>query len=244
METSDFILLSILTLIAFTVRVVAGFGSAILLSPILSNFFPPKEVVPLIILMETFINAIFIVRERIRFSLAEIYAGSLAGVVIGVFLFGIISHQIAGLIIGTSMCVLSALMLAGFRFRAENERGLFLFLGFISGSMGVLTGVNGPQIILGLTNQGYDAAFVRTFIITYLVIVDTVIFAAFVSTGHITVHTLSSFIVLAPFIALAYIIGAKLVGKVDSETLKRAMLTVVFISSLTLIYRYGGVAVE
>ena len=32
-----------LTFMAFTIRVITGFGSAILLSPIFSNIFPPKN---------------------------------------------------------------------------------------------------------------------------------------------------------------------------------------------------------
>ncbi len=236
----DLSILCILTFAAFTVRVVTGFGSAILLSPILSNLLPPKQAVPLIILLETFVNLIFVIKEKIRFSLKEVYIGGFIGIAMGLTLFGNISQQAAGLIIGISMGVLSILMLAGFRFRVRNERVLFAFIGFISGSMGVLTGVNGPQVILGLTNQGYDAAFIRTFIITYLVIIDTAIFAAFLLAGYIDTSTLSIFAALAPFIIFAYIAGIRLVGKISGESLRKIILLVVFASSLVLIYRYGG----
>ncbi len=236
----DLSILCILTFAAFTVRVVTGFGSAILLSPILSNLLPPKQAVPLIILLETFVNLIFVIKERIRFSLKEVYIGGFIGIAAGLALFGSISQQVAGLIIGISMGILSILMLAGFRFRVRNERALFVSIGFISGSMGVLTGVNGPQIILGLTNQGYDAMFIRTFIITYLVVIDTAIFAAFLLAGYINTSTLSIFAVLAPFIVFAYIAGIRLVGRISGESLRKAILLVVFASSLVLIYRYGG----
>ncbi|MEA2075837.1 MAG: hypothetical protein U9O85_08960 [Euryarchaeota archaeon] len=62
---------------------------------------------------------------------------------------------------------------------AENAALLFTTLGFLSGSMGVLTGINGPQIVLGLANQGYDGTFIRRCMITYLIVID------FVYCGHI-----------------------------------------------------------
>jgi hypothetical protein len=230
------------TFIAFTVRVVTGFGSAILLSPIFSNFLPPKEVVVLLILLESFVNFIFILKERIRFNLKEVYAGGFLGTLAGIILFGMISQKIAGLIIGSSMGVLSLIMLAGISFEVKNARLLLTILGFISGSMGVLTGVNGPQIILGLTNQGYDAAFIRTFIITYLIVIDTVILLAFVILGYIKAATIITFVLLTPFVVISYLAGKKILGRMEGDVLKRTILIVVFISSLILVLRYtlGG----
>ncbi|MBE8540382.1 TSUP family transporter [Geoglobus acetivorans] len=232
--------MGLLTFAAFTIRVITGFGSAILLSPIFSNILPPKEAVVLIILLESSVNIIFVVKEKMNLGLKEVYAGGFSGIAIGIALFGIASQQMIGLSIGLGMVVLAVLMLAGVNFRVKNTKRLFLSLGFASGSMGVLTGVNGPQIILGLTNQGYDSAFIRSFIITYLVIIDTVTLAAFLLSGHINADVVVKFAYLVPSVALAYVTGRRILGKLDGEDLRRVMLLTVIVLSIVLIARYGG----
>ena len=238
LDVSNILLLSFLTSLAFTVRVVTGFGSAILLSPLFSNFLPPKDVVVLIILLESLINLVFVTRERIRFTLGGVYAGAFLGIAAGMVLFGLISQKIAGLIIGVSMGALSLVMLAGVRFQIKNESLLFLSAGLISGFMGVLTGVNGPQIVLALTNQGYEAGFIRIFIITYLIVIDSIILLAFVALGYLRPDTLILFLILTPFVAISYIIGKRIVWGMESERLRKAILSVVFISSVSLVLRF------
>jgi hypothetical protein len=217
---------------------VTGFGSAILLSPLFSNFLPPKDVVVLIILLESLINLVFAAKENVKFSLGETYAGAFIGIAAGIVLFGLISQKIAGLIIGISMGTLSLLMLAGVSFEVRSEKVLFLSAGLISGFMGVLTGVNGPQIVLALTNQGYNAGFVRIFIITYLIVIDSIILLAFVLSGYLKPDTLLIFLILAPFVLASYIIGKRIVWGMGSEKLRKVILSVVFVSSIFLIFRF------
>lgn len=235
------LVLGLLTFVAFVIRVVTGFGSAIFLSPVFSNIFQPKEAVVLIILLESFINIIFVLRERLKIALREVYLGAFSGIAGGIVFFDILSQEIVGLIIGSGMAILATLVLIGVRIRVKRDKGFFITLGFLSGAMGVLTGVNGPQIVLGLTNQGYSATFIRSFMITYFVIIDTATLAAFFAFGYIQTSTLKKFAILAPFVAASYITGRRIVGNIEAETLQKLMLAIVLILSILLIARYGGV---
>ncbi len=158
MNEVTIIAMFLLTLTAFTVRVVTGFGSAILLSPIFSNLMPPKEAVVLIILLESFVNVIFLLREKMNFSLIEIYLGAFFGIAVGIFFFGLLPQHIVGLAIGIGMGIMAAVMLLGIDFRVTRTKPLFLGMGFLSGAMGVITGVNGPQIVITLANQAMRQA--------------------------------------------------------------------------------------
>ena len=75
-------------------------------------------------------------------------------------------------------------------FRTKKEGLLFTALGLISGSVGVLTGINGPPIVFGLVNQQYDATFIRRCLITYLIVIDIVTLASFSISGYVTVDLL------------------------------------------------------
>ncbi len=79
-------------------------------------------------------------------------------------------------------------------FRTKKEGLLFTVLGLIGGSMGVLTGINGPPIVFGLVNQQYDATFIRRCLITYLIVIDIVTLASFSISGYVTVDLLLEFL--------------------------------------------------
>jgi|GEM_PF-1095876 hypothetical protein len=222
---------------AFVIRVVTGFGSAIVLSPILSIIIQPKDAVILIILLESVINAIFPFKERIKMTGKEVYLGAFSGIMVGLLLFGISSHKAVGLGIGLSMAILSVVMLKGINFYFNNEKILFYFLGLISGSMGVLTGVNGPQIVLGLVNQRYRPDFIRVFIITYLIVIDTVTLIAFVALGYIKTYILMLFLLAIPFIILSYMVGVHILRGLHNRKLEKVILIIVFTSSLVLIFK-------
>ncbi|WP_245604046.1 TSUP family transporter [Geoglobus ahangari] len=241
MDTYALVLLFPLVFLAFNVRVVTGFGSAILLSPLLSNLLPPKDVVVLMILLESLINLNFLLRERLTLRLGEVYAGGFAGIMAGMALFGALSQRLIGLGIGAGMAALSALMMRGVRFEVRRERPLLFFSGLISGLMGVLTGVNGPQIVLALSNQGYDAKFIRSFIIAYLIIIDTLILLLFIALGYMSWEIVRIFAILSPAVFLAHLTGRRLLGRMDSHSLRKAVLSVVLASSLVLVVRYSGV---
>jgi len=240
MNEPTIVAMFLLTLTAFTVRVVTGFGSAILLSPIFSNLMPPKEAVVLIILLESFVNLIFLFKERMNFSLKEIYVGAFSGIAVGILFFGFLPQEIIGLAIGVGMGIMAAVMLFGADLKVERTKPLFLSMGFLSGAMGVITGVNGPQIVIALANQGYAASYIRSFMITYLVVIDTVTLSAFFAFGHINSEILFKFFALAPSILIAYLVGSRILLRTDGERLKRIILGVVVLLSLVVSLRYGG----
>jgi uncharacterized membrane protein YfcA len=240
MNEATIVAMFFLTLVAFTVRVVTGFGSAILLSPIFSNLMPPKEAVVLIILLESFVNVIFLLKERMNFSLREIYLGAFFGIAAGILFFGLLPQEIVGLTIGVGMGIMAGVMLLGVDFKVRRTRPLFLSMGFLSGAMGVITGVNGPQIVITLANQGYAASFIRSFMITYLVVIDTATLSAFFAFGHVNAQILTNFLVLAPSIVIAYALGSRILSRMDGERLRRIILSSVVLLSLVVILRYGG----
>ena len=142
----------------------------------------------------------------------------------GIILFGLLPTQILGLIIGVSVLTLSVIFLLNLNFRTKKEGLLFTALGLISGSMGVLTGINGPPIVFGLVNQQYDATFIRRCLITYLIVIDIVTLASFSISGYVTVDLLLLLVYSIPFLLIAYVVGKYILTFTHSEKLKRIIL--------------------
>ncbi len=227
-----------LVFFAYSVRVLTGFGSVIMLSPLLSLLYPPKEAVILVVLLESFVNLLFFIGEKLNFSLKEVYFGASIGVLTGLFLFNFLPSRTVGIVIGVSLTIISLLLLFEFRFRVERERELFTFSGFLSGFLGVLTGVTGPQVVVTLVNQGYDSKFVRNFMISYLFVVYTAILFVFLMSGHLRVDAVLKLAKFSPAVVLAYVFGKRVVAKFESEKLEKVILLLVLLSSFNLLVKY------
>ncbi len=233
-----YLLIGLLVFFGFTVRVITGFGSTMLIAPLLALFLEPKQVVVFVILLESTMGIVFIFKEKLNFDVKPIFLGGISGIITGIFLFGFLSQRLVGLIIGVSVLTFSILFLLNITFRTEKEKSLFTTLGFLSGSMGVLTGINGPQIVLGLVNQGYDGEFIRRCMITYLIVIDFVTLASFSISGYVTANSLKLLICSVPFLLLSYVVGAHALKFIDSEKLKRFILITTLFAGALAIWKF------
>ncbi|MBN1763009.1 MAG: TSUP family transporter [Methanomicrobia archaeon] len=232
-----YLLIGLLVFAGFTVRVVTGFGSTMLIAPLLALFLAPKQVVVFVILLESAIGVIFILKEKLNFDEKPIFIGGIAGIIAGILLFGWLSQMLVGLIIGVSVLTFSLLFLANITFKTKREHPFFTTLGFLSGAMGVLTGINGPHIVLGLVNQGYDADFIRRCMITYLIVIDFITLASFSVSGYVTVKILKLLVYSIPFLLLAFGAGTCVLKFIDPEKLKRVILVTTLFAGIFAIWK-------
>ncbi|RCV62807.1 hypothetical protein C5S53_17140 [Methanophagales archaeon] len=233
-----YIIIGLLVFFAFTVRVITGFGSAMILTPVLSLFLGPKNAVIISILMESVMAVVFIVKEKLNFEIRQIFSGGIVGIIVGIILFGLLPTRILGLIIGISVLTFSVIFLLNINFRTKREGLLFTVLGLISGSMGVLTGINGPPIVFGLVNQQYDATFIRRCLITYLIVIDIITLASFSISGYVTVDLVLLLIYSIPFILIAYVVGKYILTFTDPEKLKRIILFTTLFVGIIAIWKF------
>ncbi len=104
--------------------------------------------------------------------------------------------------------------------------------------MGVLTGINGPQIVLGLVNPGYDGEFVRSCMISYLIVIDFITLASFSISGYVTVDLVKLLIYSIPFLLLSYFVGTYILKFTDPEKLKRMMLIITLFAGMLAILKF------
>ena len=238
MDLYVYLVIGLLVFFGFTVRVITGFGSTMLIAPLLTFLLEPKQVVVFVIMLESAIGVLFALREQLSFTLKPIFLGGVLGIVTGMLLFGMVTQRLVGFIIGVSVLIFSILFLMNVTFKAKRERPLFAALGFLSGSMGVLTGINGPQIVLGLVNQGYDGGFIRRCMISYLLVVDFVTLASFSVAGYVTAGVLQLLVFALPFLVLAYLAGSYILQFVAQEKLKRAILMTTLVAGLLAVWKF------
>ncbi|HUV02213.1 MAG TPA: sulfite exporter TauE/SafE family protein [Desulfobacteria bacterium] len=233
-----YLLIGALVFLGFTVRVVTGFGSTMLIAPVLALFLEPKQVVVFVILLESAMGVIFIVKEKLNFDVKPIFIGGITGIIAGILLFGLLSQRLVGLIIGVSVLTFSILFLLNITFKTKREKPFFTTLGFLSGALGVLTGINGPQIVLGLVNQGYNATSIRRTLITYLIVIDFITLASFSISGYVTANVLTLFVYSIPFLIGSYVAGTYVLRFTDPKKLKRIMLIITLFAGVLAIWKF------
>jgi uncharacterized membrane protein YfcA len=233
-----YLLIGLLVFIGFTVRVITGFGSTMLIAPVLALFLEPKQTVVFVIILESAIGVLFVIKEKLTFEIRPIFVGGVVGILTGIVLFGLLSQKLVGLIIGVSVLTFSILFLSNMTFRTEREGTLFATLGFLSGAMGVLTGINGPQIVLGLVNQGYNATSIRRTLITYLIVIDFVTLASFSISGYVTANILKLLVYSSPFLIGSYVAGTYVLKFVEPEKLKRVILVTTLFAGILAIWKF------
>jgi len=237
-DLSWYLLIGLLVFCGFTVRVVTGFGSALIIAPLLTLLMEPKDAVVFMILLECAIGVVFLAREQLNFSIKPIFIGGGAGILAGILLFRLVTQRLVGFTIGLAVLIVSLIFLMNVTFRTDREGTLFTLLGFISGSMGVLIGINGPQIVLGLVNQGYDSSFIRSCMITYLIVIDYMTLASFTLAGYLTMNVLKLLTWAVPFIICSYGAGTVLLNFIDPERLKRIMLISTLLAGVLAIWKF------
>ncbi len=237
-DLSWYLLIGLLVSCGFTVRVVTGFGSALILAPLLSLLMEPKDAVVFMILLECAIGVVFLAREQLNFTIKPLFLGGGAGILAGIVLFGLVTQRLLGFTIGLTVLIISLIFLTNVTFRTDREGTLFTLLGFLSGAMGVLTGINGPQIVLGLVNQGYDSSFIRSCMISYLIVIDYLTLASFTLAGYLTMNVLKLLAWAVPFLICSYGAGMVLLNFVDPERLKRVMLISTLLAGILAIWKF------
>jgi uncharacterized membrane protein YfcA len=209
-----YLLIGLLVFFGFTVRVITGFGSTMILAPIIALFLEPKHTVVFVILLESAMGVLFIVKEKLSFDVKPIFVGGFFGIIAGIVLFGLLSQRLVGLIIGISVLTFSVLFLLN------------------------ITGINGPQIVLGLANQGYDGNFIRQCMITYLILIDFVTLASFSISGYVTANVLRLLVYSIPFLICSYVVGTHVLRFINPEKLKRLMLITTLFAGLLAIWNF------
>jgi uncharacterized membrane protein YfcA len=166
MEGPDFILAAAVILLAYLVRGVSGFGSALVAVPLLAHFLPLTLVVPWMVVMDT-LAALLLAHtgqrsghvrwEEIRW----LVPAALLGIVAGVLLLVNLDPD--------PLLVALGLFVAGFGVR--NLLGLYgehpvtrwwaLPAGMLGGGIGALFATGGPPMVIYLTHRLRDKSELR-----------------------------------------------------------------------------------
>lgn len=218
----------------------SGFGTGLLIIPLLVIFIDIKTVIPLIYLLE-FVGTNLLLFQLLKsLDWKEIYRlllGFIPGVTIGVFFLKTLDMDILRLILGIILLAYSGY---GLFFEISNIRirkGWAFLVGFLSGGLGGTIGANGPPVIVYTSAQRWSNDKIRVTLQGYfcITILITIVIQAF--NGLITTVVAKYFGFSILIFLLGIYIGSRFYGTLGNKTYKRIIFVILAFLGFFTIYR-------
>src|SRR5713226_8061282 len=205
--------------IAGTVRGFAGFGAAMIMTPVFSALYGPAVGVPLCLpLLPSVVRLVDWRRIGLLLSAAVV------GVPVGNLVLTRVAPEpmrwvISGIVLGAVV-----LLASGWRFAGRPRTVTTLAAGASSGFLNGLAGMAGPPIAFYYLAGDETVTRVRANLTTYFVFVDLLAIATFASRGLIDWSTGVLGLLLAPVVMLGGVLGGRLFPLASERFYRRLAL--------------------
>jgi uncharacterized protein len=226
-----FLICAVVACIAGMVRGFAGFGAAMIMTPIFSAFHGPAVGVALCLFLEIAValpvvpGVVSLVDWR-RIGLLLVAAA--VGVPVGNLVLTVAAPEPMRWAISAIVLGAVVLLASGWRFAGRPRPATTMAAGVISGFLNGLAGMAGPPIAFYYLAGDETVTRVRANLTTYFVFVDLVAIATFFSRGLVDGSTLVLGLFLAPAVMLGGVAGGKLFP-LASETFYRRLALVLLV---------------
>ena len=240
MELSAWLYPACVVLAGYVVLGITGFGSALIIVPLLACRWPLVEVVPLILLLDVPASAL---HGRLNWQLVQwrellrLLPAMLLGAALGLLLVAHLHARWPLLVLGLYV------MAVGLRalrqkpeqiFRQAHPRGVWL-AGSAIGVVEMLFGTSGPLLVAWLTRRVPDAQQLRASTPVAIVAVATLVLLGMATQGRLSVPLL--WLRVAVFLPLAFAgvwLGHKMASRLQPERLRRVICVLLVCSGMAL----------
>lgn len=166
METLDFLLAAGVILLAYLVRGISGFGSALVAVPLLAHFLPLTFVVPWVVVMDT-LAALLLVRSgqrsgHVRWEeIRWLVPAALLGIMVGILLLVNLNPRPLLVALGLFVAGFGVRNLLGLHGERPVSRWWAVPAGILGGGIGALFATGGPPMVIYLTRRLRDKSELR-----------------------------------------------------------------------------------
>ena len=238
--TVPFLISAVVACIAGMVRGFAGFGAAMLMTPVFSALYGPPVGIALCLLLEIAV-ALPLLPAVVRLvdwrQLGLLLAAAVVLVPVGTHVLTLTEPEPMRWAISAIILAAVALLASGWRYPGRPQPVTTLAAGAASGFLNGVSGMAGPPIAFYYLAGQDTAAQVRANLTTYFVFVDLAAILVFASRGLIGWDTGVHGLVLAPAVMLGGLLGQRLFPLASERFYRRlalGLLVAVAIGSLIL----------
>lgn len=236
----SFLIAALVAVIAGMVRGFAGFGAAMLMTPVFSALYGPASGVALCLLLEIAValpllpKVVSIVDWR---RIGLILMAAIVGAPLGNVVLTWTEPEPMRWAISAIVLAAVALLASGWRYHGKPYLTATLATGVTSGFLNGLAGMAGPPIAFYYLASNEPAAQVRANLTTYFIFVDLVAVSVFLARDLIGWDTAVHGLALAPAVVIGGLLGERLFPLASERFyrwLAMALLVGVAVGSLML----------
>jgi uncharacterized protein len=238
--TVSFLTAALVAVFAGMVRGFAGFGAAMMMTPVFSALYGPAVGISLCMLLEIVV-ALPLLPRAIQYVDWRRIGLLMIAAVVGAPLGNLVLTQVSPepMRWAISAIVLSAVALlgSGWRFHGEWRAPVTLGIGASSGFLNGLSGMAGPPIAFYYLAGNETATRVRANLTTYFVFVDLAALGVFLARGLVHWDTAALALFLTPAVVVGGLLGERLFPLASEAFYRRlalCLLVGVAIGSLIL----------
>ena len=222
--------LAVITVIAIAggvIRGFTGFGSVLVMAPLISIFLDPAPTVAMIMILEACV-AVQLLPRALRHTnwrlVGLLVAGALVTTPFGVQILVHLDQEVMRRILGVIVVIWAAVMLTGLRYRGGVSDPVTVGVGAASGALMGVTGIGGPPIVLYLLSTPARAETNRANTITFFAVMTVYIIGVLVYNEVYSEITLWRAAVTVPFFLGAAWLGSRLFDRSGERLYRRIAL--------------------
>ena len=240
LDGQQFLVLSLIILIAAVIRGYAGFGFSAIVVAAGSLFLPTREVVPLVLLLEVIASlqmARHVWHDIDRRLVLSILAGSVLFIPLGQHL--LLWVPVDSMRILAALLLLSAVVLTvlGRPIPVSNTPRGWVLVGTVSGLMNGLLAMGGMWAMILLLGSGIGAATLRASLVALFFTTDAYAIMTGLGQGLITGDILLRALWVLPALFLGVWLGSRKFEGSDAKTYRGVVLMVLAVLALLLLIK-------
>ena len=209
------------------IRGFTGFGSVLVMAPLISIFLGPAPTVAMIMILEACV-AVQLLPRALRHTdwrlVGLLVAGALVTTPFGVQLLVHLDQQVMRRALGVIVVIWAAAMLKGLRYTGGVSDPATIGVGAVSGALMGVSGIGGPPIVLYLLSTPARAETNRANTITFFAVMTVYVIGVLLYNGVYSEITLWHAAVNVPFFLGAAWLGSRLFDRSGEELYRRVAL--------------------
>lgn len=226
---------------SFTIRGLTGFGSGLLMVPLMALFLDVKLIVPtgmiLAILSGFLLLFTFRTKKWVRKDLLFlVIAGAIVGTLLGTYVLASYNSQLIKRLLGVFIAGYAMKMM----FEGQNKivklkNYVAVIAGFFSGALGGMFGTGGPPVIIYFRKKIIDKNEFRATLIFYFLITNSWQLATHCYAGLVNSGVIKFSLYMTPAFIVGNLLGSFLHIKINQVLFNKIVALILIITGICLI---------
>jgi uncharacterized protein len=222
----------LIILLASTIQSMTGFGFSLIAVPLLGIFLPLKDFVPMLVLFSFLLSLTLYRHLKGSFNKKRVIVLALSGIsstLFGIYFLKYVDNSILKLTVGIIILISSVLMLFGIRVKFKIQILGDILAGVSSGLLNGSVSLNGPPVILLLSNENTEKEIFRKTLTTYFLMLNLVSIPMFFFNGLLTRDIVLRSVLNLPALAAGVFFGLIAGNRISEGHFKKITLVMILL---------------